>query len=450
MPLVLTWLVGAATAFAVAYVFTLEAFDRALLDDAQAIAANVVERGGQLALNLSERELRPVLLDKSEKEFFAVLRSDGGVVASNAALRPTTRDPDAGWEFGDTTYQGAELRMVTLRPQGAGSFSVVVAQTTRGRQDLLRRLVAYSMLPQAALLLWLGWWLRRSLDHELLHLKRLQTALYRRNSNDLTPLNTTAPSLEIERLAQAINQLMVRIARGVQAQREFAGNVAHELRTPLAGIRALAEYGLAQADPDVWKAQLGKIATSQERAGRLVDQLLALALADEARDSLLPGPVWLDEIVRNTLLSYLPRADSQGVDLGATGLDHPLEAIGHVVLIEGALTNLIDNALRYGRPGDNSRHAVTVALCSEGDAVLMSVSDNGPGIAGPLRERLFQRWAQGGAGVERGEGAGLGLAIVSRYAALLGGKLTLDTAAGGRGLCATLRLRRTLATPASL
>lgn len=448
VPLVLTWLIGAATALTVAYVFTLEAFDRALLDDAHAIAANVVDRGGQLTLDLSERELRPVLRDKSEDEFFAVLRIDGTVVASNATLLPTMRNPGAGWEFADTAYRGAELRMVTLRPHGAGSFSVVVAQTTRGRQDLLQRLVAYSMLPQAALLLWLGWWLRRSLDHELLHLKRLQMALYRRDSTDLTPLNTSAPSLEIERLAQAINELMMRIDRGVQAQREFAGNVAHELRTPLAGIRALAEYGLAQANPEVWQAQLRKIATSQERAGRLVDQLLALALADEARDSLLLRPVWLDEIVRNTLLSYLPRADAQGVDLGAVGLDLPVEAIGHVALIEGALTNLIDNALRYGRPGDGSRHAVTVEVRSEPGGVLMSVSDNGPGIAGPLRKRLLQRWAQGGAGVERGEGAGLGLAIVSRYASLLGGKLTLDAGEGGRGLRATLSLRRTLATPA--
>ncbi len=440
-PLALTWLVGAATAFAVAYVFTVEAFDRALVDDAYAIAANVVERDSQLALELSERELRPVLFDRSEQEFYAVLRPDGTAVASNTALRPTLRDPTALLEFDDVAHEGARLRMVTLRPQGTASFSVVVAQTTRARQELLQRLVAYSALPQAALLLWLGWWLRRSIDREMAHFERLQGALERRDSSDLTPLDTAAPSREVERLAQAINELMRRIERGAQAQREFAGNVAHELRTPLAGIRALAEYGLAHADPQVWQAQLRSIAASEERASHLVEQLLALALADEARDSLEMGPARLDDIARGVLLGRLARADAQGVDLGAVGIDRPVLALGNAALLEGALNNLIDNALRYGRPADGVRQAVTVELRRDGEAVLVSVSDNGPGIDAAQRERLLQRWAQGRTGSQAGEGAGLGLAIVSRYAALQGGELLLDEAAGG-GLCATLRLRR--------
>lgn len=291
------------------------------------------------------------------------------------------------------------------------------------------------------LLLWLGWWLRRAVDRELIQLERLQMALGRRAATDLTPLDTAAPSREVEQLAQAINQLMSRIERGVQAQREFTGNVAHELRTPQAGIRALAEYGLAQTDPQVWQAQLRSIATSQERASRLVDQLLTLALADEARDSLVLGAVSVDEIARATLLDHLPRADALGVDLGGDGLDQSVQAIGHVALLEGALSNLIDNALRYGRPGDGSPHEVTVEVRRDGDAVLRSVTDNGPGIEGSHRDELVQRWAQGRTGMELGEGSGLGLAIVSRYAELLGAQLTLGVGAGGRGLCATLRLR---------
>ena len=114
---------------------------------------------------------------------------------------------------------------------------------------------------------------------------------------------------------------------------------------------------------------------------------------------------------------------------------------GHAALLEGALNNLIDNAIRYGKPGSGERQAVTVDLVRHAGAVLVSVSDNGPGIDAPLRERLLQRWARGGTGVEHGAGTGLGLSIVSRYAELLGGSLSLDAAVGSSGLCATLTLR---------
>jgi two-component system, OmpR family, sensor histidine kinase TctE len=440
LPLALIWVIGSVTAFAVAHFFTIEAFDRALVDDARAFAAYVIERDGQLVLDISDREVRALLPDKDEKEFFSVWGADGSALAGNAVLPPSQVKPGKRWEFSDGSYQGAELRMVTLSLRGAGSASVVVAQTTQERRELLRRLGAYSRLPQAALILLLGWWLYRTVGRELAPLERLQAALAKRDSTDLSPLNSAAPSLEVERLAQAINELMLRIGRGVQAQREFTGNVAHELRTPLAGIRALAEYGLAHSDPAIWKAQLRSIASSQERASHLVDQLLALALADEARDTLALGPVRVDEITRNAVLTQLPRADAQGVDLGALGLDEPMLALGNTVLIEGALNNLIDNALRHGCLDGAAEPAVTVEVRRHEGRVSVSVTDNGPGIDAAQRERQLQRWAQGHAGATRG-GAGLGLAIVARYATILGATLTLATAPGGRGLCATLTLQ---------
>jgi two-component system sensor histidine kinase TctE len=235
---------------------------------------------------------------------------------------------------------------------------------------------------------------------------------------------------------------MARIDQGVKAQREFAGNVAHELRTPLAGIRALAEYGLAQKDPTVWQAQLRRIEASQGRASRLVDQLLALALADEARDSLPLEPVELDELVHSCVLTFLPRADAAGVDLGAVGLDAPMPVLGRIELLEGLVNNLIDNALRYGRPTDGTPARLTVELSHDaaGDVVL-SVVDNGPGMEPQQRDQMLRRWAQGEAGQRLGEGAGLGLAIVNRYAMLLRGHFALAQAAGGTGLRASVTLR---------
>lgn len=239
---------------------------------------------------------------------------------------------------------------------------------------------------------------------------------------------------------------MARIEGSVQAQREFAGNVAHELRTPLAGIRSLAAYGLGQGDAAVWQRQLQDIAASERRASRLVDQLLALALADEAPGALDLVPVALHTLVSELVLRSLPQADAQGVDLGVEGLDAPLAPLwvrGTSALLEGLLGNLVDNALRHGRPTDAAQPArVTVVVRAVGERVRLSVIDNGPGLDAAELLRVRSRWEQGGARGRRAGGVGLGLAIVERYAALLGGALELAPGPDGIGLCATVNLQR--------
>ncbi len=442
-PLALTWLLGSALALTVAAVYTRKAFDRSLLDDAFAVAANVELRAGRLAFELSNRETSKVLFDHDEKVFFAVVRGDGSVLAGRDELAAWPVDRTEPWTFGDHRLDGLDLRAVSLVRESPRPFVVVVAQTTRSRSKLAGQLLAASLMPQAALLLVLGLWLQRSIRGELEPLSRLEQALEQRDTNDLTPVHLTPRTRDIAHLADAVNALMARIGAAVRLQREFAGNVAHELRTPLAGIRSLAAYGLAQRDAAVWQEQLRRIVASEARASHLVDQLLALALADEAGGSLQLEPVALDALVRDLLLRMMPRADALGVDLGAAGLEQPLFALGTPALLEGLLSNLLDNAIRYGRPttvGETPR--VTVAAEPQGAEVCLSVTDNGPGMDAAQRARVLARWEQGSAGVQLGEGAGLGLAITVRYVALLGGRMELSTAADGTGLRATVWLLR--------
>jgi two-component system sensor histidine kinase TctE len=227
----------------------------------------------------------------------------------------------------------------------------------------------------------------------------------------------------------------------MQAQREFSGNVAHELRTPLAGIRALAEYGLTQPDPAAWREQLQRIAASEARASHLVDQLLALALAEEADVGVQNEPVALDELVRATVLRYLSRADAAGVDLGVQGLDEPVQVAGNVALIEGILGNLLDNALRYGRAPAGQASTLTVELAREGDRVRLSVIDNGPGLTPQERQHLMQRGVRGLHADRLGQGAGLGLAIVAKFAQLMQAHFELSNASAGSGLCASVNFQ---------
>jgi two-component system sensor histidine kinase TctE len=442
LPLALTWLLGTLVAVSVAYVYTRQAFDQSMLDDAYAIAASVSERDGQLAFSLSAREVGQVLFDRAERVYFSVLRDDGSLLAGQGGLRDRMDTPPEPWVFEERHYRGVDVRMVTLTRSLPLPHRVVVAQTTRSRTRLVQQLLAASVAPQAVLLLLLGLWMRLSIARELQPLAQLELALAQRDASDLAPLTLQPRTRDIVNLTGAVNALLGRIAAGVRAQREFAGNVAHELRTPLAGIRSLAEYGLAQQDPAAWVAQLRRIVTSEARASHLVDQLLALALADEARDSLDLQPVRIDELVHDLLLRLLSRADAAGVDLGAEGLDQPLRAMGTVALVEGLLGNLVDNALRYGKPPDpGTAPRVTVAAHQQGHEVLLVVTDNGPGMEPGQHERVMERWEQGSGAAGQGPGSGLGLAIVSRYVALLGGRLSLRPVTGGSGLKVSVWLR---------
>jgi two-component system, OmpR family, sensor histidine kinase TctE len=188
----------------------------------------------------------------------------------------------------------------------------------------------------------------------------------------------------------------------------------------------LADYGLRQSDPQVWREQLLGIAQSQERASHLVDQLLALALADEAQHTLEQKPVAIDVLVSEAVLRFLPRADAAGVDLGARGADQPVWAFANDALIEGVLNNLLDNALRYGRSPEGESN-ITVSVVDAPQAVVLAVIDNGPGVSPEQLKKLTHRWVQGSAGEALKEGSGLGLAIVSEYVRLLGAKVTMQT-----------------------
>jgi two-component system sensor histidine kinase TctE len=429
LPLALTWLVGTVVALGVANSFTEQAFDRTLLDDAYAVSANVRATADGIALLLTPREVTAVLFDQTEAVHFAVLKTDGQRLAGEAGLMAPVPEGAAQHRFSDIVFQGQTLRAVVLNHGEPNPYRVLVAQTTRARSALVQRLLVYALVPQLLLLAVLALWLWRRINRELRPLGELEATLGRRDANDLSAVPVARSSRELERLGDAMNALLARVEHSLRAQREFAGNVAHELRTPLAGIRALADYGLAQKESAVWREQLERIAASQARASHLVDQLLGLALADEGRTALQRAPLRLDRLAEEAVMRHLARADAQGVDLGAQGLEAgPVTVQANAALVEGILDNLLDNALRYGG------RTLTVEL----EGTVLSVVDDGPGIPAELRQSLMQRWAQGPAGQKLGQGAGLGLSIVARYAQLLGARLTLEDADARGGLRVSL------------
>ena len=462
-PLFVMWCLGTATTVGLAYYFTLKAFDRALLDDAFALSAQVRLQGGDPTLDLSPRELASLLFDQSEKVFFAVQRRDGSLVAGHNGLTAAvmtgstivadTPRTDTPYAFADSVHLGSPVRTVTLAPTAVKPWTTIVAQTTGSRSALIERLLLYSVVPQVLLLVALAAWLLVAIGRDLAPLNRLRLALQRRDTTDLSAIPDAASSRDVAQLTDAANALLGRIQQGIQAQREFTGNVAHELRNPLAGIRALAQYGLQQNDPIALREQLQAIAKSEVRASHMIDQLLALALADEAREQMALTRVNLNEVVEDCVTDMLQRLRQSGgskVELTVSGLDQPVFAMGNESMLKGCLTNLLNNALAYGspialgEPNDNTLPRISINVHAGADAgrIIFSVVDNGPGLDPGLAKALQQRWARG-QGSERAQGgAGLGLAIVARYAELMGATLTLDRDDVSGGLRAALALRQ--------
>ena len=440
------WLISAVVAAGTAQLFAQRAYDRSLLDDAYLLATHVRQGAdGAIELSLTRRELNTVLFDQAETVYFSIRDADGRLVAGHAGLDMAATEEGESQHFGNIAFQGHLLRAVTLRRDTPAPFDVTVAQTTTVRNAVARRLLTVSLLPQLALFVALAFWLRRTIGVATRPLSELEQAVENRGVNDLAPCEIGATTHDVAALADAINALLARLQASVQAQREFSGNVAHELRTPLAGIRALAEYGLAQSDPARWREQLQAIAASEARASALVDKLLALSVAVEAETRLTLAPVRLDELTRQAVLRFLPRADAAGVDLGAEGIDAPVWVQADPALVEGILNNLIDNALRYGRAPQGTS-VVTVSLAHSGTEVLLTVQDNGPGVPGERQAQLVARGTRGETAQLLAQGAGLGLALVAQYARLLKAETQLGSGEGGRGWACTVHFPA--ATPA--
>ena len=450
--LVLGWLIASFGIVWVAAHFLQRAYDRGLVEDALLVAERVVEDPGTasgLSLRLTATELRSVLFDTTESIYFMVRAAGGQFVAGHPGL---AAPPEAGAllpQFVEKKFDGAQVRLATILKQGLVPFYVTVGQTTVGRDAMLLQLIAATLVPLAVLLAVLVFGIRRLVGADLAPLVRLERDLLQRDARDLAPVHVDSKVRDFVRLGESFNSLLATIRRAVVAQREFAGNIAHELRTPLSGIRALAEFGLRNGGQPVMKEQLQEIIRTQDKASRLVDQLLALAFAEEVSGTLKREAVRLDVVVREALLRFIARTDAQGIDLGASGLDEPISVLGNAALLEGVVNNLLDNACRHafgasyaGQPLVTVSIEATPAGAGAAAKVTLAVIDNGVGLPGARRAEMMQRWRRTSREPMLREGAGLGLAIVSEYARLLGARLSLQAGPDGTGLSVGIELDR--------
>ncbi|MFG6415929.1 sensor histidine kinase [Roseateles sp. DC23W] len=258
-------------------------------------------------------------------------------------------------------------------------------------------------------------------------LKRMGATISARSAQDLTPLPATR-YVELAPLVNAVNSLMARLQQRLDREHEFLADAAHELKTPLAVIQLGAE-GLDQADPRARDEAKERLRLGVQRATHTVHQLLALARSGADTLDLSKVRHDLVDLVRERIALAVGLALQRGVELELVAPDELPLWINRESLCS-LVDNLVDNAVKYSPPGGH----VTVTLAEAAEAVVLTVSDQGPGIPPELRERVFERFVRlNGA---HGHGSGLGLTIVERAAAQHGARVELLDGAEGRGLTA--------------
>jgi len=263
-------------------------------------------------------------------------------------------------------------------------------------------------------------------------LVRVGRGLSRREPSDLKPLDARVPR-EMDQMVAALNRFMERLSSSNETLRAFMAEAAHQMRTPLAALRAQAQLALDDDDPEDMRRSLQAIERNATHMSRLLNQLLSDASVSHRSHLQSFAAVDLAETVNQALHEALPQAGpAPRVQLAMTA--EPVQVHGDALLLREAIKNLVDNALKYGGDGP-----LQIALTVEGGQAVLTIADHGAGIAAADAERVFERFARG-EGAPSG-GAGLGLAIVKRVVDSHGGRIDLSNRPQG-GLVATIRLPR--------
>ena len=306
--------------------------------------------------------------------------------------------------------------------------TVAVAQEEGERWELMRGLLLAQLLwlivlPVAMLAIW--WALGRGLRP----LDSIRQLLQQRRTDDDTPLPTDVPT-EIRPLIDAMNQLIARVASTLQHERRFTADAAHELRSPLAGLRVQAELVQLLDDPAARHAAIDKVLASVDRASHLVDELLALARLEQ-QQALPFAPLSWQAIAEQAMAEVAAAATQRGTRVSLQLDGHGPLADGDASLLQLLLRNLLDNAVRYSPPGSQVRLIVSPHQ--------LVVEDNGPGIAAEHLPRIGERFYRPAG--QDASGSGLGLSIVGRIASLHGLQVQWQNRREG-GLRVTLQPHR--------
>lgn len=456
-PLLLLWPVSLALTWLVAQNLANKPFDRALVYNAQALAQFIqVGPGKRVRFNLPQPASELLRADDSDNVYYQVLGGNGEFLSGERDLpKPTTPEPNEdieapeGAHLRDTEFRGLPVRVAHLwvRMEGSPHLALVqVAETREKRSVLATEIIKGVMLPQfailplAVLLVWLA------LVRGIKPLAELEERIRARKPDDLSPLDDHAVPQEVAPLVASVNDLLTRLKDSIATQKRFLADAAHQLKTPLAGLRMQADLAQREeSSAEDLKQSLQQIGRASVRATHTVNQLLALARAEGGGATLGQQPCDLARLTIEVIQDAVPRAMERQIDLGYDGLEAGTPEVtipGNPTLLKEMIRNMVDNAINYAPSVPGHQGVITARAFKDGlsRAPIIQVEDNGPGIPPGERERVFEPFYRAlGTNVD---GSGLGLPIVREIARQHGAEVSVEDARREQaqpGACFTVR-----------
>jgi two-component system sensor histidine kinase TctE len=432
------------------------AYDRTLLATAKSIGEQlgVVGSGSaaRVVASVPYSALEAFEADSRSRLFYRVLGFAGEPVSGFTDLPPPDRDLPARSvyaalvHFYDAVYRGEPVRMaVLLQPVAStdaqGMATVQVAETLELRQTLARRILVDTVWRQALLLALIAavvWWVVQRATRPV---RALSAAIEQRQAGDLTPIDPAQAPRELLPLLEATNHVMQRLEHLLAHQKRFVRDASHQLRTPLAVLKAQLQSARRGDLPP--QRAFDELAQTVDGATRLANQMLALAKVEQLRQQGEQPLTDAAVLAREVALDLAPLAAARELALEVQVQSAPVQA--HAWMLRELLRNLLHNAIKHAPPGSPLR----LTLVAEHGQAVLSVADAGPGLDPELRERLVQPFVSGAhadalpGGTAEGASSGLGLAICQQIVDTLGGSLRLDNRLlDGRiaGLDAVVRL----------
>ncbi len=432
-PLLLLWPISIVATNHVANQIADLPYDRQLGDLVVAIVRQVDIDGARIKIDLPGPARNLLRADEVDKTYYQIIGSRGELLAGDRDIPALTYKPDEPLRdllFRDSNIHGEDVRVAyQWLPASAESPPVLVqiAETRHKREQLTSRIITGILLPQfaiiplAVVLVWLG------LTRGLAPLNRLQARIRQRRPDDLSPIHLRHVPDELRPMIAAFNDMMARLEDNLEAQHRFISAAAHQLKTPLTGLKTQTELALQEKDCAQLHDYLQRIASGVDRASHLTYQLLQLARAEASHDSEQKKELLdLDALAREVTAHCVPRALARNIDLGFESAGNELLIHGIPLLLREMLDNLVDNAIKYSSVGGH----VTVRINAQPECVV-EVEDDGVGIAKEDRARIFERFYR--VLDTQAEGSGLGLAIVREIAELHHARITVLANQQGKG-----------------
>jgi len=433
LPQLVLWLAAAFVTYNVAARYANRAIDASLSQSTRSLARQIKPVGSGLLIDFPKAAIDIMGADPDDRVYYMASTPPGQYIlgsSSNLPPPPLSGPPKLGEPyFYDAVVDKMPIRVAALYLAygDANSRQLILVQSARGRarrDELARSILGDTVLPLSGLILLMTMIVWAGIRAGLAPLARMRALVEDRAPNDLTPLRIEAAPQELRSLARALNDLLAAVHESVAAQRRFVNDAAHQLRTPLAGLKSQTELALDANADAAQQQRLQRVHESAVRSAHLVNQLLSLARAEpESALAQHVAPVDLRELALQVTAEWVPKALQGGIDLGMeeSGEEPPPVVVqGHPLLIREALQNLIDNAIRYAGSGSE----VTVGVWRDGGFGVLQVADTGPGIPPDLHRAVFERFVRA---THEGSGCGLGLAIVKSIAERHLGQVSLSS-----------------------